>query len=639
LTVSGSVVNAFINEPFLADQLELWYRHATYDEFVDRADVDAKGTFSFYLTIGMFPETEYQYRFDQYSMPSPRSNAEELYLQQPRFFFKLKKNNNFIDYTLDFEQEAFVIRRFFSIEELNTNVTLYVDEQASEPEAPKKIAAKIKKTGEEEYFNNVKVDVSLELGGWPLETWGTIELGIYRTGYEGLFGWQVPKTNMITYYDRNYQGQHKFVFDIYDEDDNHLTKVEYPISGSVFEIVYTLIVEIDISLEEPSSSKSIEELVGDLGIEVSTDVKEYLQGYDILTLEDIRLSGGLNNHSTLQGSPYDNDQDQNTIHLLDGHARLELVSDNYSLNQHAVDVKGYTSPIRISNAPRSSFVKDMMERGTINEYEAARMHRVAQMVAGYQQQQLIGFMAGDRQLSSETEQELATDAQIDRLQDQLDNLIDEKCSCEDCDAAVSPFAYLVDLLNYVQGHVFIYDPNALVWSGTISVSPEVLSEIFCQPFSCLPQECDELKSTICQYRIAVEVLHCYRQKVSPTYCQQQNFDREVDKYLNNAYFTLLQQFGTTYEQIRDNFHATPQDREDLADNLGIVPTHHSVQRHNNGETIKEMHLDPSADSGNYEITAERLENIFGLRSFEYSPYDDCADDGQFSDLDTPKILK
>ena len=71
------------------------------------------------------------------------------------------------------------------------------------------------------------------------------------------------------------------------------------------------------------------------------------------------------------------------------------------------------------------------------------------------------------------------------------------CICRDCEAAVSPAAYLVDLLDYTVRYVK---------RGGAAIDLPYLDATFLQRFSELPLVCGQVEASVPQVRIGVEVL-------------------------------------------------------------------------------------------------------------------------------------
>src|SRR5262249_37870825 len=127
------------------------------------------------------------------------------------------------------------------------------------------------------------------------------------------------------------------------------------------------------------------------------------------------------------------------------------------------------------------------------------------------------------------------------------------CGCEDCQAAVSPLAYLADLLDYALEHIK---------QNNLPIHLPVLTATFHQPFADLPADCEAMEKRVRQVRIAIEVLRDYLGPNAPPSAAEQS-------YCLSAYKALLNQVGTSYEEIRLARTDTPENRQALADRLGI----------------------------------------------------------------------
>ena len=80
------------------------------------------------------------------------------------------------------------------------------------------------------------------------------------------------------------------------------------------------------------------------------------------------------------------------------------------------------------------------------------------------------------------------------------------------------------------------------------ITRQRLEELLYQPFDRLTQACEEVDKKVRQVRIAVEVL---RRHLGDG--QSESLD-----YLKAAYFALLQQIGTSYDELRSIRTAEPQ---------------------------------------------------------------------------------
>lgn len=143
-------------------------------------------------------------------------------------------------------------------------------------------------------------------------------------------------------------------------------------------------------------------------------------------------------------------------------------------------------------------------------------------------------------------------------------------------------AYLADLLQYTMTHV--------VKPGNVPVSLTDLESQLHQPFSQYPVAYEQVERKVRQVRIGIEVLRKYLQ------AQDGEIDRVAyQAYLFEAYRTLLNQIGTSYDAIRLVNTASPKERQFLGDRLGVRPEH-----------LDQLYLTPET------ITEQKLEQIFGL---------------------------
>jgi hypothetical protein len=170
----------------------------------------------------------------------------------------------------------------------------------------------------------------------------------------------------------------------------------------------------------------------------------------------------------------------------------------------------------------------------------------------------------------------------------------DKCSCE---AAVSPLAYLADLLDYAVRHV----KN----NGSL-VNLQFLTDTFHQPFGSLPTACDEMDKPVRQVRLCIEVLRSYLKANNILIPQQIETD-----YCLDAYTTLLNKIGTSYAEIRLARTDTPEKRQSLEDRLGIDLNLVGA----NLKQVRPDYLDNlfiDAEANPAQIIEPMLEQLFGL---------------------------
>ncbi len=73
-------------------------------------------------------------------------------------------------------------------------------------------------------------------------------------------------------------------------------------------------------------------------------------------------------------------------------------------------------------------------------------------------------------------------------------LFPQQCGCADCEAAVSPAAYLAALFDYALKHVR---------NNKLKFDLKFLENTFHQPFSELPTDCEAVEKQVRQVRICV----------------------------------------------------------------------------------------------------------------------------------------
>lgn len=188
-----------------------------------------------------------------------------------------------------------------------------------------------------------------------------------------------------------------------------------------------------------------------------------------------------------------------------------------------------------------------------------------------------------------------------------------KCSCEDCEAVVSPIAYLADLLDYAAKHLkTVREETDYFGKTTRSFEPvtlKIISEKYHQPMEDLLASCEEMNKKVRQVRICIEVLRHFLGEVgSPV---NQNIAKEEAGYLLNVYKTLLAKLGISYTEIRLARSASDEDRKALGDRLGIEVEH-----------LDEFPNSPA------QLNESLLEVLFGLQGTRRNPLSDGVKSGE-----------
>lgn len=315
----------------------------------------------------------------------------------------------------------------------------------------------------------------------------------------------------------------------------------------------------------PSTSATI----ASTGVDIPTDVSDYLtgEGITITRLEDIRKLGGLKN------LPTDTiDKEDADLLKLDALANLELVSNDVPKNLSLI-ARGYMGVTDLATASRATFVKENTD--LFGDLGAAKMHYQAQAA----QKHLLNFT-------------VATAGQ-----DQART----SCGCKDCQSAVSPLAYLADLLLFI---------TTRVENDGEAIDITYLEEHFHQRFADLPAACSQTEATICQNRIAAEVLRAYLDEHEPEGDLVAAMNAAIQRYLIDAYRLLLINLGTSYEEVRRIQHASEADRKRLRDRLGIADLPED------DPCLEQIFFDlstPPSAPGPLNTFEQQLETVFGLR--------------------------
>jgi hypothetical protein len=402
----------------------------------------------------------------------------------------------------------------------------------------------------------------LEAGGEPMP------LGHAFSNEQGLFAlaFTTPKTDKAPESRRL-----RLIVNTPAGDQIHEQEIAAKTSGT--EII-DIIVTLPEAVEPPSPA--IGELSEQLDLQIPDALNQFLKERKINTLADIRRSGGLSRMEDLPLTP-----DNPVIATLEAHANLSVVSSDVAANAALVK-QGYSSVHAIAQVPRSKFVTTAQP--VIGDFKAAQ----TQIMARAQTQLATQIMTG-----------IATNV-VNGFQPgifwdgfRIPEWIEQKCGCKDCESAVSPLAYLADLLEYATTH--------LVNAGT-DIDLDFLTMNFHQPFAKLPASCEEMDKRVRQVRICTEVLRSYLKAHPSTAARQNVLVKAEASYRLAAYTTLLNKLGTSFEEIRFARTAKAGSRTALADRLGLTLS-----------TTRPDHLDAIfLDPASGGITEARLESLFGM---------------------------
>ncbi|HYU32263.1 MAG TPA: neuraminidase-like domain-containing protein [Thermoanaerobaculia bacterium] len=196
---------------------------------------------------------------------------------------------------------------------------------------------------------------------------------------------------------------------------------------------------------------------------------------------------------------------------------------------------------------------ELVEKGTaaLGDFKAAQLHQVALARARLLDQALVGAKV-------DSEQRLLFGDGNTGIAGGLLNT----CGCDDCRSAVSPNAYLADLLTYASWRLDKLD-------GAVRISPAVLEADFQQPFASLPVSCNAMSEELLQVRLAIETLRGFLgTPADPTALNKAVADHE-----QRVYTALLSGLGLDPAELRmavAEFDAGKPDRlRLLAERLGL----------------------------------------------------------------------
>jgi hypothetical protein len=270
------------------------------------------------------------------------------------------------------------------------------------------------------------------------------------------------------------------------------------------------------------------------------------------------------------------EQDRRDFADLRAHAQLQLASRDPKVNQTLVNAN-YRSVLDIARQSRSEFVAGV--KAQIPEATAAKLHAMAR-----RQQQLVSTLYVEQQARQSNAMATASYAGPP---------VEQPCAC-DCESALSPQAYLVDLLDYAVDNVrFDTRPLTIV----------KLEALFGQPFAALPVDCAFATLLVRQVRLCVEVLH----RRNTNEARANAIAAALTAHASRAYEALLRGLGTSYRELR-LARSDVAARERLAERLGVAPEH-----------VDSLRLELSSADLNRQLDENRLERLFGLQATARDP--------------------
>jgi hypothetical protein len=271
-------------------------------------------------------------------------------------------------------------------------------------------------------------------------------------------------------------------------------------------------------------------LKASMGLRLSAGLDQALKDRKIASLAQLRSAQDIASTAGLGQT------ELKELELLQGHARLQLISRDHKINQQLLDA-GFPDVTAIAALSRQLFAKQLSGRLPTKAIDA--LHRKA----------LKASAAANR---------LAFVERVDRANNrsgtpQASTAEPQPCAC-DCQSAVSPTAYLAALLDYTVRHVRL---------NGAELSLSQLDSLFFQPFADLPDDCSAAETQLRQVRLCIEVLRRKAAKdgidVSPI----------IAAHAQASYSSLLSALGVSNTELRLARTASPERQQQLADRLAV----------------------------------------------------------------------
>ena len=308
-------------------------------------------------------------------------------------------------------------------------------------------------------------------------------------------------------------------------------------------------------------------------VKITPALAAWLRKRRLETLEDVRRAGGIARAANLPVKP-----GSAVVTMLDGLAALSTLPGGLEDKAKLVR-RGYADIVAVVRTPESSFLSTLGD--DVDSELAREIHRAADVQAG-----LLANVLTQARLG------IATSS----VQRRVDAAIPRACGCPDCLDALSPMAYLADLLDYAVRH--LRETQA-------PLTLTRLGERFHQPFAALPATCEAVETPVHRVRIAIEVLRSYF-----------GFTTTPDWYPRLVFDTLLGLLGSSTVELRDARQATDDVRAGLAARLG-VPVEPGKQPARLPDALDQLFA-PIEQGG---LTEAALESLFGFRDTRRSPTD------------------
>lgn len=245
---------------------------------------------------------------------------------------------------------------------------------------------------------------------------------------------------------------------------------------------------------------------------------------------------------------------------LDAVASLSSVADDIGFEddkklevvEKLIDA-GFNSALAIAEVNKENFATTVNQ--IVGDFNATRLYELALV-----RKKLTTELVNDFLTTQQVYKKVVVDP---KTSGKLTSIIEERCACDDCETAVSPLAYLTDLINYVGETVL----TRIGSENTRLFNDKTLSNYFYQDFTELPASCEDVLNRVCQIRSATEVLRRYLKANYPSQAQLEVMNLAINAYVRDVYKKILASVGTSYDEVR--MISSEADKRSLALRLGI----------------------------------------------------------------------
>ncbi len=321
-----------------------------------------------------------------------------------------------------------------------------------------------------------------------------------------------------------------------------------------------------------------------------------------IDLKIVREIGGLQNMNEFWNLDSNTDTVLiKNIRLIDRHAFYEGINVDLSVAKEIAPDKDSMDLDSFSNAGRSKVVEKIANAEDENDFTAigkndgitSAINITKSVVAQVLSENAMTDSAPV--ISGETGS-LADPNTYNRVKTLLTRIYMQKCNCKDSETAVSPLAYLLDLLHYSVQHV--------TKAGTprVNIDLNYLTSNLHQKFDELPAEEKSLAESVSQARLSTEVLISKNEGILSA--------SEISEYLEAVYNSLLSYLGTNQTQLFDAI-GNIEKKKSLCQKLGL-------KYDPKFDIIELLYLKIDA-SGEKQLSEQNLDQLIGLQDISQDP--------------------